>query len=117
MLTASRTAALEAAKRELALRRRRNEILGDELFGEPAWDMLLGLFVADEEQRRLSVPSLCSAAGVPPSTALRWLVTLERRGAVVREANPADPVDDDQSLVTLTRSERDRLIGFLGQDA
>jgi DNA-binding MarR family transcriptional regulator len=106
------TSALTAAKRELALRRRRNEVLGQELFGEPAWDMLLDLFVAHEEDRPLSVGRLCSAAGVPESTARRWLATLESHGTVVRTSDPADACSE---LVLLTAAERDRLVRFLGE--
>ena len=111
MNTNRRAAALAIAKHELELRRRRNQILGQDLFGEPAWDMLLGLFVAEGEDRPMSVPTICSSAGVPKSTALRWLITLERRGAVVR-----DTADDERASVSLSRSERDRLTGFLAQE-
>jgi DNA-binding MarR family transcriptional regulator len=60
------------------------------LFGEPAWDMLLDLFIAREAGRRVSVSSACIAADVPPTTALRWLSVLERRGLVERQADPID---------------------------
>ena len=44
-----------------------------ELFADPAWDMLLDLTAAHAEHQRVSVSSLCIAAGVPPTTALRWI--------------------------------------------
>jgi DNA-binding MarR family transcriptional regulator len=60
------------------------------LFGEPAWDILLDLFIAREAGRRVSVSSACIAADVPPTTALRWLSVLEQRGLVKRRADPSD---------------------------
>ena len=52
-------------------RRMRNEVFGDNLFGEPAWDMLLDLYASHLEQKRVSVSSLQIASAVPGTTALR----------------------------------------------
>jgi hypothetical protein len=59
-------------------------------FGEPIWDLLLDLFVARCEGRRVSVSSACIAASVPATTALRWLAFMEEQGLLVRESDPAD---------------------------
>lgn len=72
-------------------RRLRSRVFGDtQLFGEPAWDILLDLFVAEAEAKPLSVTSACIGAAVPTSTALRWLVILEEQGLVRRENDPSD---------------------------
>ncbi len=72
-------------------RRRRGAVFGqDSLFGEPAWDILLGLYVAEEAQQRLNVSAVCEISGVPQSTALRWLEKLERDGWVRRDPDPLD---------------------------
>jgi hypothetical protein len=79
----------DVARKTFADRRRRSQIAGTgDLFGEPAWDILLNLFIAGCEGRRLSVAALCSDAGAPESTALRWIAVLERRGLIVREGEP-----------------------------
>lgn len=65
-------------------RRRRDRFLPTELFGEPGWDLLLDLFAARLHGRLISVTSACYAAGVPPTTALRWLRLLEEQGLVER---------------------------------
>lgn len=77
------------ARRYLRHRRERERLLPD-LFADPAWDMLLDLFAATIERRQVSVSSACIAAAVPPTTALRWIGTLEARGLLVRVADPAD---------------------------
>ena len=71
-------------------RRLRNQFFGTELFADPAWDMLLDLFAASLEKRRVSVSSLCIAAAVPPTTALRWIGTMHEAGLFGREADPGD---------------------------
>lgn len=71
-------------------RRLRNQFFTGDLFADPAWDMLLDLFAADLEGRRVSVSSLCIAAAVPPTTALRWIGTMHESGLFERHADPAD---------------------------
>lgn len=72
------------------LRLRRNEIIGAPLFRDPAWDMLLELFVAHDRGEPVSVSSLCYASGVPPTTALRHLARLEEHGLIRREGDRKD---------------------------
>ncbi|MBB4859745.1 hypothetical protein HNO88_003074 [Novosphingobium chloroacetimidivorans] len=82
---------VELARQTYEDRRRRNKIFqSDELFGEPAWDILLDLFIAAKERRRVSVTSACIGSAVPSTTALRWISILERQGFLSREADPGD---------------------------
>jgi hypothetical protein len=72
------------------LRMRRNELFGAPLFRDPAWDMLLDLYVAHHRKENLTVTSLCYGAGVPISTGTRHLQRLENHGLVVREEDECD---------------------------
>ena len=82
---------VELARQTYDDRRRRNKIFqSDELFGEPAWDILLDLFIAAKERRRVSVTSACIGSAVPSTTALRWISILEKQGFLSREADPGD---------------------------
>lgn len=75
----------------IRLRRQRDKIFGGSLFADPAWDMLLDLFVAQEKGLRpVSTSSLCIASAVPATTALRWIETLVQQGLVSRHADPKD---------------------------
>lgn len=74
----------------LRARRLRADFLPGELFADPAWDMLLDLLAARLDGERVSVSSLCIAAAVPPTTALRWIRTLTDQALVVRHADPLD---------------------------
>lgn len=81
----------EVARSSYRERRRRSEIFADQtLFGEPAWDIMLDLFIAAKERKRLPVTSACIGAAVPVTTALRWLTVLEDKGLIVRENDAAD---------------------------
>lgn len=71
-------------------RRLRARYFTDELFADPAWDMLLDLTQAEVAQIRVPVSSLCIAAAVPATTALRWIKTLTDSGMLLRRAHPHD---------------------------
>lgn len=79
------------AKATLRRRLLRRQLLGsEELFGEPAWDMLLDLFVHECEGKPLSMSSLCTAAAIPESSAMRLAQRLCDAGLLVRLPDPAD---------------------------
>lgn len=80
-------------------RRLRDRDLAKDLFGEPAWDMLLDLFVRGVQGKKTTVSSLCIASGVPPTTALRWIGTLHETGFITREES-----DQDHRVVYVTLS-------------
>ncbi|MBU6166230.1 MAG: MarR family winged helix-turn-helix transcriptional regulator [Alphaproteobacteria bacterium] len=77
-------------RRLIRLRRDRDRHLPADLFGDPAWDMLLDLTAARMEQVDVPVSSLCLAAAVPTTTALRWVRSLSQAGLFVRRTDPAD---------------------------
>jgi hypothetical protein len=77
-------------RRLIRIRRDRDRYLPAEIFADPAWDMLLDLMAAQLEQREVPVSSLCIAAAVPTTTALRWIRSLTDAGLFVRRMDPAD---------------------------
>lgn len=74
----------------LKARRRRARFFPDDLFADPAWDILLELYAAELGQRRIAISSLCIGAAVPATTALRWIHTLEKKGLIARHNDPFD---------------------------
>ncbi|MFP5432338.1 MAG: MarR family transcriptional regulator, partial [Alphaproteobacteria bacterium] len=95
----------------LRARRIRADFLPGDLFADPAWDMLLDLLAARLEQERVSVSSLCIAAAVPPTTALRWIRTLTAKGLVERQA---DPQDGRRIFIALAQDAADAMIRWFG---
>lgn len=71
-------------------RRLRDQFFRGELFADPAFDTLLDLYAARLEGRRVAVSSLCIAASVPATTALRWIRALTEKGLFIRTADPND---------------------------
>jgi hypothetical protein len=103
----------ELARQAYQNRRSRNLIFAnDDLFGEPAWDILLDLFIAAKERRRISVTSACIGAAVPPTTALRWIAILENQKLLVREA---DPGDARRVYVTLTALGYEKMLEYFAR--
>lgn len=84
----------------LRARVRRGIFFSPRLFADPAWDMLLELYTAQLEQKRVSVSSLGIASGVPPTTALRWIAELQKDGFITKSK---DPLDARRTFVELSR--------------
>ena len=74
----------------IKLRRLRERYFAADLFADPAWDILLDLFAARAEGVSVSVSSLCIAAAVPPTTALRWITAMTSNGILLRRHDPDD---------------------------
>lgn len=91
---------LALARHTYAMRRKRAVIFGNsDLFGEPAWDILLDLFIAEGEGKSVSVSSACIGSAAPSTTGLRWLGVLADEGLVAREN---DAEDHRRVMVSLT---------------
>jgi hypothetical protein len=80
---------LDTVRQVIRARRLRARYFDQELFADPAWDMLLDLLQAKIAQHRVPVSSLCIAA-VPATTALRWIKSMTDAGLFKRRADPHD---------------------------
>ena len=85
-----RAAKLLAVRQGMLARQRRQRYFSSKLFGDPAWDILLELYAASLADRRMTVSRLVTAAGVPMTTTLRWINTLEQDGLLIRQDHPLD---------------------------
>ncbi|HEX7822007.1 MAG TPA: hypothetical protein VF463_15470 [Sphingobium sp.] len=90
------SSAIRSARHILQVQQKRNARFGEPVgtgkatFGDPAWSMLLDLYVSAMSGKRTSVSSLCIASGVPPTTALRHISTMVSKGWILRVADPKD---------------------------
>jgi len=99
----------------IALRRRllRRQLLGaSDLFGEPAWDMLLDLFIHQAEGRSLSMSALCLSSGIPTSSAMKLIQRLCDAGLLERLP---DPRDGRRSLIRISPDTRHRLRAYFAE--
>ena len=91
---------VQIARDMYAARRQRDEAFGNpDLFGEPAWDIMLDLYIAHVEGKPVSVSSACIGSASPSTTGLRWLGILADHELIVRTH---DPDDQRRVLVRLT---------------
>lgn len=95
----------------LEARRRRNKFFDSELFADPGWDILLELYAMELAQERVSVSKLCLAAGVPASTALRWITKMEKDGLLKRRE---DPLDGRRVWIALSDEASDAMERYFG---
>lgn len=101
---------LAEALRLSAARRIRDRIFGRDLFPNPAWNILLELFVAAEEGRNVTIKSACVAAAVPQSTALRHIAHLIDVRLAARAQHPSDA---RSAYLKLTDRGRARMVAFI----
>ena len=92
--------ALEAALHALTDRKtRRDHFTNPNFFGEPAWDILLDLYIHQVRNEAVTVRSTIIGSGAPSQTAMRWLAILEAEDLIKSEQ---DPGDTNRMLVRLT---------------
>lgn len=97
-------------RRLIRLRRDRDRHFPADLFADPAWDMLLDLAAARMEGADVAVSSLCVAAAVPTTTALRWVRSLSHAGIFVRRT---DPMDARRAFIGLSDEAFDAVVAWL----
>lgn len=101
--------AVEEARRIYRLRRMRDQAFGPGLFGEPAWDLLLDLYIAASEPRPVSVIATSIAASVAADD-VRWLNLLEEHGLVERVYAGSEM---SRAIVTLSAAASDLMTRLL----
>ena len=84
---------------EIAKRRSRYMSAAN-LFADPAWFIMLDLFVRQHSGLQTTVSSACHASFSPVTTALRYLAMLTERNMIERAY---DPVDKRRVFVKLTQ--------------
>ncbi|VVT24527.1 conserved hypothetical protein [Sphingomonas sp. EC-HK361] len=97
-------------RQAIRARRLRDRIVGEGLFEDPAWDMLLDLFAAHLERAQVSVSSLCIAAAVAPTTALRWIGRMTQAGLIERHP---DPFDKRRVFMALTADAQAKMRSYV----
>ena len=87
------------AERVLSNRQARNQFLGPDLFGEPAWEILLSAFVASRRSRVCVVESLARELNLSSNDMRHWIERLVERGLI----------EDHGLTVVITRRADDKI--------
>ncbi len=109
----ARAVARLRADRLYAERRRRDALFPPDLFGEPAWDLLLAMFTARERGQPMILCRAYKAAGVSDTTGRRLLDRMEEQGLISRRRAPRSR---KMRVVELTEATVDRLVDYLARE-
>ncbi|MEO5706422.1 MAG: hypothetical protein ABIT10_08955 [Alteraurantiacibacter sp.] len=103
-----------AAKADLISlqRQRRTDFIDGNVLSEPAWDMLLNLFMQYAGAAKMTTDSLAIAAKVSPDKACQTITALEALGYVSCSASIVNP---DVTLIGLTKTGVLRMGQYLEQ--
>lgn len=71
------------AREELDRRRRRGALIGGGLFADPAWEIMLLLYVREQEEGGADLEALHQSANIALTTLLRWIGLFVDAGIVV----------------------------------
>jgi hypothetical protein len=113
--TPDRATLTARARAVLAERKRRTVLFPAVLFGEIAWEMLLWLYVTEDEGERQTIGRLANLVGAPHTTALRWIGYLEKEGLIERKPHPNDRRTVFVHLLNEGRNHLDRWFASLAE--
>jgi DNA-binding MarR family transcriptional regulator len=84
----------QAAEKIYRNRRMRDSLFttnfGVSLFSDPAWDILLDIYINTNKNIGISVSNACLSSSAPNTTALRYITDMVNRGVIERTAHPND---------------------------
>ena len=86
------------AREVLAVRKARRRYFPPDLFHEPAWEMLVALFIIYETDHSMNVKALVSCSDAPATTSQRWIDHLHKSGLIDRVTDTVDRRRIDISL-------------------
>jgi DNA-binding MarR family transcriptional regulator len=104
-------ALLERARFILRVRRSRERLLGRAMIGEPAFDLLLSLYVQQGQQEN-SLTSLAQTAGIPYSSAMRWVSYLGDKDLIERSHSDENRRSLPVRLTQTGRAVMDELLSI-----
>jgi DNA-binding MarR family transcriptional regulator len=104
-------ALLERARSMLGQRQARERLFSRAMIGGPAFDLLLSLYVRSGE-KEISLTSLAKPAGVPYSSAMRWIRYLADKGFVERAESRSDRRVTCVQLTPAGREVMDELLAL-----
>jgi hypothetical protein len=88
--------AAQLAASILRFRRFREKVLTPDIFGEPAWELLLEVFVADAAGEPITARMVAERREASPAVLSRWLKHLTVQGLIVGDGD--GDVDDELTL-------------------
>lgn len=97
----------EQVRAVIKARQRRALIFAPTLFVDPAWELLLELYACVLEHQTPTIGQLTRSVGIPGSTVLRWLDTLDQQKLLTRQDDPSDSRKVRMGLSEIGKSRMD----------
>jgi len=99
---------VESAQKFLGIQRKRDLFFANEtMFGDPAWELLLEIYIATEKGQYLSKADLCDSVLIPHSLAVRWISIFVEYDYVEMR------IKDGQNCVCMTDNARAECRSYL----
>ena len=98
------------AREQLAVRKARRRYFPADLFHEPAWEMLVALFIIYQTDHSMNVKALVSCSDAPATTSQRWIDHLHKSGLIDRVT---DTVDRRRIDISLSDRGYDAMVRYL----
>lgn len=89
----------------------RSKYFNRAMFGEPAWDILLVLYINDRGGGRLTATKIADLIEQPFSTVVRWIDYLVKERLIERRPHPNDKRIANISLLDKGRASIDAYLG------
>ena len=96
-----------AARIMFETRKARSRLFPASMFSDPAWDMLIALYIADQAPAAADLARSISAS---VTTTMRWIEILETHKLIVRERSPTDRRAHTIQLSQQARNSLDTLL-------
>jgi DNA-binding MarR family transcriptional regulator len=93
-------------------RLRANHFSSQDMFGEPAWDILLDLYIHQIRNDEVSVKSANFDSSAPASTEQRWFRILEDQNLIFSVEDPTNP---RRCFIRLTPAGYESLTRYLNE--
>lgn len=97
-------------KQIYAAQRIRRKTFDTPLIGDPAWEILLYVFIATSESRAVTVGEACQIESASQATAQRYVNYMVDRGLLQRSPNASDK---RSSILTISESGISKMISYL----
>lgn len=94
----------------MASRKARRKYFPSDLFHEPAWEMLMALFIIYEGEHTMNVKQLVSCSDAPATTSQRWIDHLHKSGLIDRVT---DTIDRRRIDISLSERGHDAMVKYL----
>ena len=98
----------------IRIRNLRKKYFLRELFADPVWDILLDLAIAKSRNKKISVSSLCIAASVPTTTALRKIKDMLSDGLIFQEP---DENDRRRTYISISDHAYQNMLAYIAESA